>query len=206
YPDQLCIHQLFEQQAENTPDATALVYENQSISYAELNLRTNRLAHQLIALGVAPDQPVAICVASSPARIVGLLAILKAGGAYVPLDPAYPGERLIHILTDAAPAILLADNTGRSALGEEALAKLTVFDPNTLPDQPDNNPQVAALTSRHLAYVIYTSGSTGTPKGVMVEHCGLVNLIRDKISQFAIHSHSRMLQFASFGFDASVWE
>ncbi|WP_445497013.1 amino acid adenylation domain-containing protein [Photorhabdus sp. SF281] len=206
YPDQLCIHQLFEQQAENAPDATALVYENQSFSYAELNTRANRLAHQLIALGVAPDQRVAICVASSPARIVGLLAILKAGGAYVPLDPAYPGERLVHILTDAEPAILLADDTGRSALNEQMLAQQVVLDPNSLPDQPDNNPQVFALTSRHLAYVIYTSGSTGTPKGVMVEHCGLVNLIRDKIAQFAIHSHSRMLQFASFGFDASVWE
>ncbi|QTL39953.1 amino acid adenylation domain-containing protein [Xenorhabdus budapestensis] len=211
YPDQLCIHQLFEQQVENAPDAIALVYENQSISYAELNIRANWLAHQLIALDVVPDQRVAICVASSPARIVGLLAILKAGGAYVPLDPAYPGERLIHILTDAAPAILLADNTGRAALGEEVLAKLTVLDPNTLPDQPDtdqpdNNPQIAVLTSCHLAYVIYTSGSTGMPKGVMVEHCGLVNLIRDKIAQFVIHSHSRMLQFASFGFDASVWE
>ncbi|MGV8003155.1 amino acid adenylation domain-containing protein [Photorhabdus temperata subsp. temperata] len=206
YLDQLCIHQLFEQQVENAPDATALVYENQSFSYAELNTRANRLAHQLIALGVVPDQRVAICVASSPARIVGLLAILKAGGAYVPLDPAYPGERLIHILTDAAPAILLADKTGRSALNEQMLAQQVVLDPNSLPDQPDNNPQVFALTSRHLAYVIYTSGSTGTPKGVMVEHCGLVNLIRDKIGQFAIHSHSRMLQFASFGFDASVWE
>uniref|UniRef100_UPI0036D9FE30 amino acid adenylation domain-containing protein n=1 Tax=Photorhabdus sp. RM322S TaxID=3342825 RepID=UPI0036D9FE30 len=206
YPDPLCIHQLFEQQVENAPDSTALVYENQSLSYAELNTRANRLAHQLIALGVAPDQRVAICVASSPARIVGLLAILKAGGAYVPLDPAYPGERLIHILTDAAPAILLADNTGRSALNEQMLAQQIVLDPNSLPDQPDNNPQVSALTSRHLSYVIYTSGSTGTPKGVMVEHGGLVNLIRDKIAQFAIHSHSRMLQFASFGFDASVWE
>ncbi|PHM74457.1 non-ribosomal peptide synthetase [Xenorhabdus kozodoii] len=206
YPDQQCIHQLFEQQVENDPNATALVYENQSLSYAELNTRANRLAHQLIALGVAPDQRVAICVASSPARIVGLLAILKAGGAYVPLDPAYPGERLIHILTDAAPAILLADNTGRSALNGQSLAQQRVLDPNSLPDQPDNNPQIPALTSRHLAYVIYTSGSTGTPKGVMVEHCGLVNLIRDKIAQFALHSHSRMLQFASFGFDASVWE
>ncbi|ETS29277.1 amino acid adenylation enzyme/thioester reductase family protein [Photorhabdus khanii NC19] len=206
YPDPLCIHQLFEQQVENAPDSTALIYENQSFSYAELNTRANRLAHQLIALGVAPDHRVAICVASSPARIVGLLAILKAGGAYVPLDPAYPGERLIHILTDAAPVILLADNTGRSALNEQMLAQQIVLDPNSLPDQPDNNPQIAALTSRHLAYVIYTSGSTGTPKGVMVEHCGLVNLIRDKIAQFAIHSHSRMLQFASFGFDASVWE
>ncbi|RKE92411.1 amino acid adenylation domain-containing protein [Xenorhabdus ehlersii] len=211
YPDQLCIHQLFEQQVENAPDATALVYENQSISYAELNIRANRLAHQLIALGVEPDQRVAICVASSPARIVGLLAILKAGGAYVPLDPAYPGERLIHILTDAAPTILLADNTGRSALNEQMFSQYVVLDPNSSPDQldtdqPDTNPYVAELTSCHLAYVIYTSGSTGTPKGVMVEHCGLVNLIQDKIAQFAVHSHSRMLQFASFGFDASVWE
>ncbi|KMJ43864.1 hypothetical protein AB204_17330 [Xenorhabdus khoisanae] len=211
YPDQLCIHHLFEQQVENAPDATALVYENQSISYAELNIRANRLAHQLIALGVVPDQRVAICVASSPARIVGLLAILKAGGAYVPLDPAYPGERLIHILTDAAPTILLADNTGRSVLNEQILSQHVVLDPSSSPDQPDtaqpdNNPHVAELTSGHLAYVIYTSGSTGTPKGVMVEHGGLVNLIQDKIAQFAVHSHSRMLQFASFGFDASVWE
>ncbi|MCA6219089.1 non-ribosomal peptide synthetase, partial [Photorhabdus antumapuensis] len=95
---------------------------------------------------------------------------------------------------------------GRTALGEPALTALTVLDPNVLPDQPDNNPHVPALTARHLAYVIYTSGSTGTPKGVMVEHCGLVNLIWEKITQFDIRSDSRLLQFASFGFDASVWE
>ncbi|NHB63838.1 AMP-binding protein, partial [Photorhabdus sp. RW14-46] len=153
-----------------------------------------------------PDQRVAICVTRSPTMIVGLLAVLKAGGAYVPLDPAYPGERLAHILTDAAPAILLADNVGCAALGEEALSGLTVLDPNTLPDKPDSNPQVTALTAQHLAYVIYTSGSTGTPKGVMVEHRGLINLVRDKIVQFDIHSDSRMLQFASLSFDASVWE
>ncbi|WP_422824353.1 amino acid adenylation domain-containing protein [Xenorhabdus bharatensis] len=224
YPDQLCIHQLFEQQVESAPDATALVYEDQSVSYAELNVRSNRLAHQLIELGIVPDQRVAICMANTPARIVGLLAVLKAGGAYVPLDPAYAGERLKHILCDAEPAILLADNTGRSALSvqeqisvqaqdeqpTQMLSQLIVLDPNSLPEQLDsnlqNNPQIAALTSGHLAYVIYTSGSTGKPKGVMVEHQGVVNLIRDKISQFGIHSQSRMLQFASFGFDASVWE
>ncbi|MBS9424161.1 non-ribosomal peptide synthetase, partial [Photorhabdus caribbeanensis] len=206
YPGRSCIHQLFEQQVEKTPDATALVYEERILNYAELNARANRLAHQLITLGVAPEQRVAICVASSPARIVGLLAVLKAGGAYVPLDPAYPGERLVHILTDAAPAIVLADNTGYAALGEKVLAELTVLDPNSLPNQPDSNPQVPALTPRHLAYVIYTSGSTGIPKGVMVEHRGLVNLIQEKIVQFDIHPGSRMLQFASFGFDASVWE
>ncbi|KOY63119.1 hypothetical protein AM629_05190 [Photorhabdus heterorhabditis] len=206
YPEPLCVHQLFEQQAEKTPDAIAVKYENQTLSYAELNTRANRLAHQLIVLGVKPDHRVAICAARSLARVVGLLAVLKAGGAYVPLDPAYPGERLSYILADAAPAILLADNAGCTALGEEMLSGLTVLDPNVLPDQPDGNPQVPALTSRHLAYVIYTSGSTGTPKGVMVEHRGLVNLIQDKIAQFDIRSYSRMLQFASFGFDASVWE
>ncbi|MBS9438350.1 amino acid adenylation domain-containing protein [Photorhabdus noenieputensis] len=206
YFDSLCIHQLFEQQVEKKPEATALVYGKQALSYAELNICANRLAHQLIALGVAPDQRVAICVASSPARIVALLAVLKAGGAYVPLDPAYPGERLVHILTDAAPAILLADDAGRAALGEKTLAGLTILDPNLLPDQLNNNPLVPLLTSRHLAYVIYTSGSTGTPKGVMIEHRGLVNLIQEKIIQFDIHSASRMLQFASFSFDASVWE
>nr|WP_324251528.1 non-ribosomal peptide synthase/polyketide synthase [Photorhabdus thracensis] len=206
YPDQLCIHQLFEQQVEKTPDATALVYENQTLSYAELNAWANRLAYQLIALGVAPDQRVAICVSRSPAMVAGVLAVLKAGGAYVPLDPAYPGERMGHILTDAAPAMLLVDNAGRAALGAEALAALTVLDPNILPDQPESNPQISGLTSQHLAYVIYTSGSTGTPKGVMVEHQGLVNLTLDKIAQFGIGADSRMLQFASLGFDASVWE
>nr|WP_231858700.1 non-ribosomal peptide synthetase [Xenorhabdus nematophila] len=206
YPEQLCIHQLIEQQAEKAPDATALVFENQTLSHGQLNASANQLAHQLIALGVVPDQRVAICMASSPARVIAVLAVLKAGGAYVPLDPAYPGERLSHILTDAAPDILLADSTGRAALCEQALARLTVLDPTILPDQPDSNPQVAALTSRHLAYVIYTSGSTGTPKGVMIEHRGLINLIQDKITRFGIHPASRMLQFASFGFDAGVWE
>ncbi|OHV53272.1 non-ribosomal peptide synthetase [Photorhabdus temperata] len=206
YPDALCIHQLFEQQAEKTPDAMALRYKERTLSYAELNARANRLAHQLIALGVVRDQRVAICVSRSPAMVVGLLAVLKAGGAYVPLDPVYPGERLAHILIDAAPAILLADDIGRTALGGEGLATLTVLDPNILPDQPDSNPQVPTLTSRHLAYVIYTSGSTGIPKGVMVEHRGLVNLILDKIAQFGIGTDSRILQFISLGFDASVLE
>ncbi len=206
YPEQLSIHQLFEQQVENNPDATALIYEEQTLCYAELNTRANRLAHQLIALGVMPDQRVAICVTRSPAMVVALLAVLKAGGAYVPLDSTYPGERLAHILADAEPAILLADNAGRAVLGEKALADLTVLDPNILPDQLDSNPQIPALTARHLAYVIYTSGSTGTPKGVMVEHRGLINLVWDRIAQFEIHSDSRIFQFASLSFDASVWE
>ncbi|EQB97795.1 hypothetical protein B738_28857 [Photorhabdus temperata subsp. temperata M1021] len=117
YPEQLCFHQLFEQQVEKNPDAIALVYEGQNLSYTELNTWVNRLAHQLIALGVVPDQRVAICVARSPAMVAGLLAVLKAGGAYVPLDPTYPGERLAHILNDAAPTILLADSVGYAVVG-----------------------------------------------------------------------------------------
>ncbi len=206
YPDQLCIHQLFEQQVERTPDATALIYEEQTLSYAELNARANRLAHELIVLGLVPDQRVVICVARSPAMIVSILAMLKAGGAYVPLDPSYPGARLAYILDDIAPLVILADKAGYAALGEKALGGVIVLDPNTSVNQLDSNPMVPTLTSRHLAYVIYTSGSTGTPKGVMVEHRGLVNLIQEKITQFSINPESRVLQFASLGFDASIWE
>jgi len=118
YPSHLCIHHLFEQQAEQNPQATALVFKDQSLTYAELNERANRLAHHLIKLGVQPDSLVAICVERSFAMIVGVLAVLKAGGAYVPLDPSYPKDRLVYILEDAAPTIALADTVGRAALAE----------------------------------------------------------------------------------------
>ncbi|PPB79706.1 non-ribosomal peptide synthetase, partial [Mycetohabitans endofungorum] len=206
YPAHLCIHQLFEAQVERTPEAPALVFEAQTLSYAQLNARANRLAHQLLEWGVKPDARVAICVQRSPALVVGLLAILKAGGAYVPLDPAYPGERLAHILADAAPNIVLADAAGRAALSDVALAECTVLDPTILPALPDTNPSVAGLTARHLAYVIYTSGSTGTPKGVMVEHRGVVNLALAQIACFGVQPASRIVQFASFSFDASASE
>ncbi len=175
-------------------------------SYAELNVRANRLAHQLIALGVVPDQQVAICVSRSPAMVVALLAVLKAGGAYIPLDQTYPGERLTHILNDAAPSVILVDVTGRAALGEEGLVGLTVLDPNILPDQPDKNPLVTALTPHHLAYVIYTSGSTGIPKGVMVEHQAVYQRILGFNETYAVTAQDRVLQFSSFAFDASIEE
>ncbi|MCG1042949.1 amino acid adenylation domain-containing protein [Mycetohabitans sp. B8] len=206
YPAHQCIHQLFEAQVERTPEAMALVYEEQTLSYAQLNAQANRLAHQLIELGVQPDARVAICVQRSPAMVVGLLAILKAGGAYVPLDPAYPDERLAHILTDAAPDIVLADAAGRAALGKAALAHRTVLDPNVLPARADTNPSVLALTSRHLAYVIYTSGSTGIPKGVLVQHSGVVNHGIVMAQRLGLSSRDRLLQFSSLSFDASVEE
>ncbi|MFD2051925.1 amino acid adenylation domain-containing protein [Mesorhizobium calcicola] len=212
YPSDLCVHELFEQQVRRTPEAVAVVHDDERVSYGDLNARANRLAHHLIGLGVGPDQPVAICLERSPAMVVGLLAILKAGGAYVPLDPAYPGPRLNQVLEDAVPRLLLCDAAGRAALGAEALADVSVVDldmaTSAWAELPASNPDPRALglSPRHLAYIIYTSGSTGTPKGVMVEHRGMVNLVLAQIRLFGVCSDSRVVQFASFGFDASVWE
>ncbi|MER8672344.1 amino acid adenylation domain-containing protein, partial [Mesorhizobium sp. M1156] len=212
YPSDMCIHELFEAQVRQAPDAVAVVYEDERLSYGELNAQANRLAHHLIALGVKPDQPVAICLERSPAMVLGVLAILKAGGAYLPLDPAYPCARLRQVLDDAAPKLLLCDAAGRAALGAEALADVSVVDLETATpawaELPacDPEPRAIGLTARHLAYVIYTSGSTGTPKGVMVEHGSLVNLGLAQIGLFGVCSNSRVVQFASFGFDASAWE
>ncbi|RWC20181.1 MAG: hypothetical protein EOS27_33525, partial [Mesorhizobium sp.] len=165
YPSERCIHELFEQQVQKAPEAVALVFEDERLSYGELNARANRLAHHLIGLGVRPDQPVAICLERSPAMVVGLLAILKAGGAYLPLDPAYPCARLRQVVDDAAPRLLLCDAAGRAALGAEALADVSVVDLETVTpawaELPacDPDPRALGLTARHLAYVIYTSGS-----------------------------------------------
>jgi hypothetical protein len=139
YPADLCIHQLFEQQAERNPQATALVFNGQSLTYTELNDRANRLAYHLIGLGVHPDSLVAICVERSFSMIISLLAVLKAGGAYVPLDPAYASERLRDILIDANPGILLADDHGKEALGECIPPSVTVVDPNAIGVDSDSN-------------------------------------------------------------------
>ncbi|MCA6113241.1 non-ribosomal peptide synthetase, partial [Bradyrhizobium cenepequi] len=212
YPEQQCIHELFEAQVRQAPDAVAVVDAEERLSYGELNARANRLAHHLIGRGVTPEQPVAICLARSVAMVVGLLAILKAGGAYLPLDPAYPSARLKQVLNDAAPRLLLADAAGRSALGADALRDLTVVDLETptpaWAELPASNPDPRALglTSRHLAYVIYTSGSTGTPKGVMIEHASTVNLLHWSSGVFAPSEISRMLFSTSISFDLSVYE
>ncbi|RVG81694.1 amino acid adenylation domain-containing protein, partial [Sinorhizobium meliloti] len=212
YPSERCIHELFEQQVQRAPEAVALVHEDEELSYGELNARANRLAHHLIALGVRPDQPVAICLERSPAMVVGLLAILKAGGAYLPLDPAYPSARLRQIVEDAAPRRLFCDAAGRAALGPEALVDLTVVDLETATpawaELPASNPDPRALglSPRHLAYVIYTSGSTGTPKGVMVEHRSLVNLTAWHVQTFCRQPETCCTLTAGVAFDASTWE
>ena len=209
YPDQLCMHQLVERWARESPQATALVYAERELSYAELNAQANRVAHYLIGLGVRPEQRVALCCEKGPAMFVALLAILKAGGAYVPLDPAYASARLDLILCDATPCLLLCDDAGRAALGAVALASLEVLDLDDVArwaDCSENNPAVAGLDAHQLAYVIYTSGSTGTPKGVMVEHQGVINLGQSLCDRFEVSARSRISQFASLGFDASVFE
>ncbi|KAF9199106.1 hypothetical protein BGZ49_010819, partial [Haplosporangium sp. Z 27] len=206
YKQPLKIHQIFENQVQQTPDAIALVYEDQELTYRELNARANSLAHHLIHLGVKPDSLVAICVSRSLAMIIGLIAILKAGGAYVPLDPSFASERLNDILADASPSILVADESGLKALALSDSSSMEVVDPNELLRESIINPEVPDLMSHHLAYVIYTSGSTGKPKGVMIEHQGVANLAMTRPSVFGVDGSSRILHFFSFSFDGSVQE
>ncbi|KAF9555870.1 hypothetical protein EC968_008600, partial [Mortierella alpina] len=207
YPENLCLHQLFEQQVERTPEAVAIVHGDLSMTYEELNTRANLLANRLIALGVKPDTPVAICVERSPAMIIGILAVLKAGGAYVPLDPLYASDRLKDIICDAAPSVLLVDHVGREALGEAMLLSMKTLDPNAQEQNAAGNPHAIGLAPHHLAYVIYTSGSTGKPKGVMIEHQGVLNYVMSQQNRnLQIQPSSRMVQFSSLSFDGSVLE
>ncbi|MBB4367216.1 amino acid adenylation domain-containing protein, partial [Bradyrhizobium sp. CIR18] len=212
YPAERCIHELFETQVHKAPDAVAVVCEDERLSYGELNAKANRLAHHLIALGVRPDQPVAICVERSAMMVVGLLAILKAGGAYMPLDPAYPSARLHQVLDDAAPRLLLADVAGRAAFGADVPANVSVVELDaaapawaSLPEG-DPDPRALSLTSCNLAYVIYTSGSTGTPKGAQNEHRAIVNRLIWMQNAYGLMATDVVLQKTPFSFDVSAWE
>jgi amino acid adenylation domain-containing protein len=206
------LHQLFEGHAAANPDATALVYQDRSLTYGQLNAKANQLAHHLLSLGIHPDDRIALCLERSLDMVVGLLGILKAGAACVPLDPEYPEARLAFMLCDCAPVALLTQTSLAERLPAMSMLRVLALDePSTqqiLAHQPLDNLEPAALglTPAHLAYVIYTSGSTGKPKGVMNIHRGLTNLTRAQIDLFAVHADSQVLQFASFSFDASIWE
>ncbi|MGG5272672.1 amino acid adenylation domain-containing protein [Pseudomonas syringae pv. coryli] len=205
YPAGKLLHQLFEEQVAQQPDALAVVDETGSLTYGELNARANRLAHYLIGLGIQPDDRVAICAQRSLEMVVGLLGILKAGSAYVPLDPGYPSERLRYMLEDSAPVAVLVQAETRTLLGELAVPTLDL-QAGDWEVEAEHNPVVPAITPQHLAYVIYTSGSTGKPKGVANQHDGVVNRLWWAKSEYRIGAEDRVLQKTPFGFDVSVWE
>ena len=175
YPQDQCIHQLFEAQVDNTPEATAVVFEDQSLTYSELNARANRLAHHLRSLGVGPEGLVGICVERSLEMVVGIVGVLKAGGAYVPLDPAYPQARLAYMLEDAAPPVLLTQSRLVAGLPPHQ-AEVVCLDSFDWDEEgaADGNPQ-CNVGPDALAYVIFTSGSTGKPKAVLGLHRATVN-------------------------------
>ena len=216
YPER-CIHQLFEEQVQKTPDAIAVVW-NQPLTYRELNARANRLAHHLQKLGVGPDVLVGLCVERSPEMIVGLLGILKAGGAYVPLDPTYPDERLEFMLADTQRSA----RSGSGGCVEHAQISVLLtqqrhlerFDPHQpqlcldtdweIAGESEENPQNQAKPD-NLAYITYTSGSTGLPKGVEVLHRGVIRLLYG-VNYVRLDASQRILQMAPIAFDASTFE
>ena len=204
YPLDKCVHQLFEEQVERTPDAIAVVFENQQLTYSELNTRANQLAHYLGKYGVGPEVLVGICMERSLEMAVGVLGILKAGGGYVPLDPAYPKERLAFVLEDTRVPILLTQERLRASLPAHQ-AQLVCQDAqwDAIGLEPNNNPN-SEVQVDNVLYVIYTSGSTGRPKGIALSHRALSNLIQWHLD--TLIKGVGVLQFASLSFDASFHE
>ncbi|WP_369951865.1 non-ribosomal peptide synthase/polyketide synthase [Ralstonia syzygii] len=204
--------QLFEQQAAQTPDAIAVVFEAQTLAYAELNRRANRLAHDLIAQGIGPGQFVAIALPRGLDLLVALLAVLKSGAAYLPLDPDYPQDRLAFMIEDAKPARVITHAAVAGRLPGSA-PQLMLDAPQTqarlsrMPDvDPTDSHRLRPLLPSHPVYVIYTSGSTGRPKGVVIEHRNVVRLLRVTEHPFHFGPSDVWTLFHSFAFDFSVWE
>jgi amino acid adenylation domain-containing protein len=200
------VPQLFEDQVERTPEAVAVVFEDEELSYRELNRRANQVAHYLGRRGIGPEVRVGICMERSLELVVGILGILKAGAAYVPLDPGYPRERLAYILDDAQVRVLLTQKHLSGMLSPHPTEVVCLdLEWDAIAREADQRPEIA-VNPHNLAYVIYTSGSTGSPKGIMVEHRGLCNLAEFQAKMFGIGSTDRVLQFFSINFDAWMWE
>jgi amino acid adenylation domain-containing protein len=205
YPRQASIPELFEAEVERAPDAPALIFEQDRLSYLELNRRANRLARYLRSQGVRPDSPVAVCLERSIQLVVGLLAILKAGGAYVPLDPSYPKDRQAFILGDTRAGVLLTEQRFAGGLPNNTCRVVYVDKESDAIACEDSTNIDTILTPQNLAYVMYTSGSTGSPKGVCIPHAGVVRLV--KSANYAdLSSDQVFLQFAPISFDASTFE
>ncbi|NEP28402.1 non-ribosomal peptide synthetase, partial [Moorena sp. SIO3I6] len=193
----------FEEQVEKTPDAIAVVFEEQRLTYSELNRKANQLAHYLQKLGVVAETLVGICLERSVEMIVGLLAILKAGGAYVPLDPNYPTSRLNYMVEDAQLSIILTQEKWQHHLPSTA-AQVICLDPE-LPNTASSENLTVSITSEHQAYMMYTSGSTGLPKGVNIRHQGVVRLVKNT-NYIKLTEEDIFLQLAPISFDAATLE
>ncbi|WP_437276702.1 amino acid adenylation domain-containing protein [Sorangium sp. So ce375] len=205
FPEDLCVHELFERQARRHPERVALAFGDNEITYGELDRASARLARRLRVMGVGPDVPVAICMERSIDLVIGLLAILRSGGAYVPLDPALPGERIAYILRDVGAAVLLTQRTLRLPLAGEP-QRTAFFEDLTADSGLAEEPLAAPPRSRDLAYVIYTSGSTGHPKGVQVEHRSVVNFLEAMRDEPGLDASDVMLSVTTASFDIFVLE
>lgn len=206
YPQDLCIHQMVAAQVERTPDAIAVIYENQRLTYRELDDRANQLAHYLQAQGVQPETLVGISLERVPVMLVAMLGVQKAGGAYLPLDPTYPQERLAFMMADSQVSLLLTQGDLVAALPTDTVQVIDLEqDWPTIAQHPSTAPSVA-ITPQNLAYVIYTSGSTGTPKGVQVPHQGVVNFLATMQQTPGLGSTDILLSVTTLSFDIAVLE
>ncbi|MGZ6503233.1 MAG: non-ribosomal peptide synthetase, partial [Tumebacillaceae bacterium] len=207
YPQDVCLHQLFEQQVERTPDAVAVVFEEQELTYRELNEQANRLAHYLQKQQVGPEVLVGVCMERSLEMVISLYGILKAGGAFVPIDPSYPSDRLSYLLEDSQIQVLLTQEKWVDTLPNVSSVSIICLDlaEELLADESTENLPTAA-TVEHAAYMIYTSGSTGKPKGVLNTHKGIVNRLLWMKETYELTPDDRVLQKTPFSFDVSVWE
>ena len=209
YPQDKLVHQLLEERVRETPQALAVTYKDQSLTYAELNGRANQLARQLRERGIGPDHLVGICVERSLEMVVGLLGVLKSGGAYIPLDPSYPLDRLQYMLSDSAPRVLLTQARLREHLPShdaEVIALDAQWGEIACQSAGDLDPRALGLGGHHLAYVIYTSGSTGKPKGVMVGHTAVVNFLTSMAREPGIEAADCLLAVTTMSFDIAALE
>jgi amino acid adenylation domain-containing protein len=206
YPRERSLHQFIEEQVERTPDAPALAFESQQLTYRDLNARANQLAYRLREMGVGPEKMVAVCAYRSMEMVIALLATVKAGGAYVPIDPDYPKARLSVMLEDAEPPVLLTQEHLLALLPEHTIPTIALDrDWDTLAELSTANLPVIT-TGKDQAYMIYTSGSTGKPKGVPNVHEGIVNRLLWMQSAYGLNSTDRVMQKTPYSFDVSVWE
>ena len=195
---------LFERQAARTPDAAAVVFESAELSYGELDRRANRLARHLRALGVGVETVVGIMLERGPDQVIAALATWKAGGAYLPVDPVYPAARRGYMLADSGAAVLVTRAGLREGMETGRAREVDREDAWRAAEGVEDGPLGIGVDPLELAYVIYTSGSTGRPKGTMNTHLGLANMAAAQREPFAVGPGTRVLQFASFSFDAAV--